>query len=132
MVQILYYRKTEPFWTITEIEKFWKVIESYLEELLKRQSLPAHGMDFMYLDPECIQDYKLCLKELHEGLWKGRYSETVANFRATKEFFEGGLQLVESTQSCRLGDVCDDELQALKKIFFEGPIFSNFTNAGKL
>jgi len=117
MVQKLYSEK-EPLWTSTDIEKFWKVIESYLSELLRRKKLPGQSIDFTCFDAECLQDYKLCLMELHDSLWKGRYSEAVANFRVMTEFFDKKLQYEEGLQSIFRSYA--DELRALKKIFCKG------------
>lgn len=116
----------EPLWTFTEIEKFWKVIECYLKDLLTKLPLPASNLDFTYLDAESFYDYRNCVKCLHDGLWNGRYSEAVANFKAVKDFFEEGVQLEEQQQHCKSWS--SNELQALKSIFFLGSAFSNANN----
>jgi len=115
----------EPLWSYSEVEKFWSIIESYIKELLTRSSLPLHSMDFTHLNTQSLQDYKQCLKCLHDGLWSGRYSESVANMRATREFFGRRIHPYERQDGESGRGICfKDELQAMKDIFCNQLVFT--------
>lgn len=120
---------SEPNWTPAEIEKFWAVLELYLIDLLSNRTLPEHSIDFTDMDPKSSKDWTLCLEYLHECMWSGRYTETVANMKAVRLFFnksklrniavKGRSDLIDYLlQSISL----KDELQTLKDIFFQRPI----------
>lgn len=120
---------SEPNWTPAEIEKFWAVLEPYLIDLLSNRTLPEHSMDFTDMDPRNSKDWKHCLEYLHENMWSGRYTETVANMKAVRLFFNRSKMRNISVRG--RSDLIDyllqsitlkDELQTLKDIFFQRPI----------
>lgn len=79
----------EPMWTTIEIDKFWRVLHPYLDQLLNgAMPLPDSDIDFTSLDPGNEKHKQHCIQIIHQSMWKGKYSLSVANIKAIKTFFQ--------------------------------------------
>ena len=100
----------DPIWTTRELNRFWAVLEPYVERLLRGDlPLPDHNMDF-----DRMRSWHQYTVHVHDCLWRGRYTLAVANFRAVLRFC--GYQV--GTAKCSI----TDELDLLKDIFIREPL----------
>ena len=98
----------EPLWTNDEKEKFWKIFEGYLRQLVSGEMpLPVITLD------QCKKRKRgkdntseLYNSIIREYMWCGRYSLAVSTFKA--------LNRSSNTDA-------DDELKIMKKIFMDKP-----------
>ena len=102
----------DPIWTSREVEQFWSVLQPYLAALLNDElPLPDTNIDFTFLDPQNERHKKRCIRSVHESMWKGKYSLSVANIKAVGNFFQKTVSM--STVA--------EQLQELKEVFEQRP-----------
>lgn len=108
----------EPMWTTIEVDKFWRVLHPYLDQLLNgAMPLPDSDIDFTSLDPGNEKHKQHCIQIIHQSMWKGKYSLSVANIKAIKTFFQ------DSAVSANNNHVSvSDLLRELKKAFEYRPM----------
>ena len=102
----------EPLWTMDEKEKFWKVLEAYLRQLVcLEMQLPIVNVDLTKRKKHSSKLYRDMYRSItREYLWSGRYSLAVSFYKA---ILNG---------SSKAGYVhTETQLQDIKKIFMEKP-----------
>lgn len=101
----------EPFWTIDEKERFWKILEEYVRRLVTGEfPLPSVSLD-CHKKRRCGKggSYELCKSLIREYMWSGRYSLAVSTFKALNKLSKSPT------------NDTDSELMKMKTIFMEKP-----------
>lgn len=105
----------DPIWTPQEVDQFWSVLQPYLAKLLNDEMpLPDSNIKFTFLDPANEKHKKYCIQNIHESMWKGKYSVAVANIKAVGTFFHDTVDSGHSSVT--------DQLQELKDVFKRRPL----------
>ncbi|EDO34291.1 predicted protein [Nematostella vectensis] len=114
----------DPIWTPVEVEKFWQVIEPYLTNLLNGAlNLPGSNIDFKNLDPQSENNLRQCLHFVHQQLWQGKYTQSVANLKAVRKFFsELYAKESQKDEHCKRCPYNEGDLEHIRRIFFSQPV----------
>ena len=114
-------RNSEPIWTNHEVEKFWAILEPYIRQLVSGE-IPTLLDDFQFRKEEITDtryDRKIFYQNIHDNMWRGRYSSAVANLKALRRFSQAG-SCAETATFIRNNETSD--LDELKKIFIQRPL----------
>ncbi|XP_070538475.1 uncharacterized protein [Ptychodera flava] len=105
----------EPLWTGQEIEKFWVILQPYMERLIRGQlPLPECVVDLEWckFDRSSHKDRQTCLCCVQELMWNGKYSEATALLKKTLNFYDADA----SNKGAR-PDRIERELQLMRSLF---------------
>ena len=114
-------RNPEPIWTNHEVEQFWAILEPYIRQLVSGE-IPTLLDDFQFRKEEITDtsyDRKIFYQNIHDNMWRGRYSSAVANLKALRRFSQPD-SCGEPTTFIRSNETSD--LEELKKIFIQRPL----------
>lgn len=79
--------------------------------------LPDSDIDFTSLDPGNEKHKQHCIQIIHQSMWKGKYSLSVANIKAIKTFFQDSAVRANNSHIS-----VSDLLRELKKVFEYRPM----------
>ncbi|CAH1245651.1 Hypp7522 [Branchiostoma lanceolatum] len=112
--------RREPLWTEAEMERFWAVLEPHVRRLSAGEAaVPVCTIELV--DPDRgldASDLRLCLWDVQELIWAGRYSQALAGLRKVRE-------LVHVSREGREDDVVTfldkekDEVELFKELFMK-------------